>query len=110
MRFYYQNSMGDSGYFSEKDLVKAIYTAWNIEAELYLLKDGLNKIDWKSEESPFFGQSKIVFSPFDDNEFNSEILKEFGYKMEDKDDSREIVDIKTNKAVGYGWKEVIQLI
>lgn len=26
MRFFYENNLGDSGYFSEKDLVKAIYT------------------------------------------------------------------------------------
>lgn len=28
MKFYYENNLGDSGYFTEKDLVKAIYTAW----------------------------------------------------------------------------------
>ncbi|APQ78671.1 hypothetical protein [Clostridium botulinum] len=40
MEFYYENSMGDHGTFSENNLVKAIYTAWNVEAGLYL-KDGI---------------------------------------------------------------------
>lgn len=106
MRFYYQNGMGDSGYFSEDNLVKAIYTAWNIEAELYLLNKGIRKIDWKSKENPFTKQSKIVFSSMDGNEFNSDVLKEFGYKMEEG----EIIDIKTGNVVRYDWSEVKQLI
>lgn len=106
MRFYYQNNMGDSGYFSEDNLVKAIYTAWNIEAELYLLNKGLRKIDWDR----FTKQSKIVFSPMDGNEFNSDILKEFGYRMEDGEELREIIDIKTGKIIRYDWSEVKQLI
>ncbi|WP_279286572.1 hypothetical protein [Clostridium botulinum] len=40
MEFYYENSMGDHGTFSENNLVKAIYIAWNVEADLYL-KDGI---------------------------------------------------------------------
>ena len=44
MRFYYENGMGDSGYFSESKLIKAIYTAWNIEADLWLLNDGVKKL------------------------------------------------------------------
>ena len=44
MRFYYENNIGYSGYFSENDLVKAIYTAWNIEANLYLLNDNIKKL------------------------------------------------------------------
>jgi hypothetical protein len=107
MRFYYQNGMGDSGHFSEKDLVKAIYTAWNIEAELYLLNDGVKKVN--SHQS-FSGQCKIVFSPLDDNEFNSEVLKEFGYKMEDGEEFREIIEIKTGKVIRHDWSEVKQLV
>lgn len=107
MRFYYQNNMGDAGYFSEKDLVKAIYTAWNIEAELWLLNDGLKKINWGRRLT---SQAKVVFAPMEDNEFNSEILEEFGYKMEDGDKYREIIDIKTGQVVRYNWSEVKQLI
>jgi len=102
--------MGDSGYFSENDLIKAIYTAWNIEAELYLLNDGVKKIDWHSKESPFTKQSKIIFSSYDDNEFNSDVLKEFGYKMEDGKEERNIIDINTGKIVKYEWSEVKQLV
>jgi hypothetical protein len=107
MRFYYQNNIGDSGCFSEKNLVKAIYTAWNVEAELYLLNDDLKKID---SHKSLLEQAKIIFSPFDDNEFNSDVLKEFGYKMEDGKEEREIIEIKTGKIVKYDWSEVKQLI
>jgi hypothetical protein len=95
MKFYYENCMGDSGYFSEKDLVKAIYTAWNIEADLYLLN---NEIE------------KLIFAPYEENEFNSDILKEYGYKMEYLGKCREIIDIKTNQVVKYNWSEVKQLV
>jgi hypothetical protein len=107
MRFFYENYMGDSGYFSEKDLVKAIYTAWNIEADLYLLKDGIKKID---KYEPFREQAKLVFTPHDGNELNSQLLEEFGYKMEDGEEYREIVDIKTGKIIRYDWAEVKQLV
>lgn len=108
MRFYYQNNVGDSGYFSEKDLVKAIYTAWNIEAELYLLNEGIKKLD---THKPFFSkQTKLVFAPYEENEFNTEILEEFGYKMEDREPYREIIDIKTDRVVKYDWSEVKKLI
>lgn len=107
MKFYYQNGIGDSGYFSENNLVMAIYTAWNIEAELYLLNEGIKKIDFHQS---IFEQAKIIFSPMDDNEFNSDVLKEFGYKMEDGEKYREIIDIKTGKIVSYDWSEVKQLV
>jgi hypothetical protein len=109
MKFYYENCMGDSGVFTEKDLVKAIYTAWNIEACLYLVNPDVKKL-YKDDYKEFNKQTKIVFSPHDDNEFNSDILKEFGYRMEDGEHYREIIDIKTGKIVKYDWAEVEQLI
>jgi lysophospholipid acyltransferase (LPLAT)-like uncharacterized protein len=33
----------------------------------------------------------LILSPFDDNEFNSDLLEEFGYKMVDEDEYREIL-------------------
>lgn len=107
MRFFYENSLGDSGYFSEKDLVKAIYTAWNIEADLYLLNEGIKKLNPNELISK---QAKLVFAPMEDNELNSELLKEFGYRMEDGEKYREIIDIITGKIVKYDWDEIIQLI
>lgn len=50
MKFYYDNIMGDYGTFKENDIVKAIYTAWNIEADLYL-------------------DDELIFAPREDNEF-----------------------------------------
>lgn len=99
MKFYYQNYLGDTGYFVEKEIVKAIYTAWNIEAELFLLldeKDKNNKI--------------IIFSPNDDNELNSDLLKPFGLYMIDGEQEREIKRIKDNSIVKYDWSEVKKLI
>jgi hypothetical protein len=107
MRFYYNNGMGDEGYFSERNLVKAIYTAWNIEADLYLLNDGLKKI---SDFSLLYEESKLIFSPYEGNEFNSELLEEFGYKMVDGDEYREIIEVKTGKIIKYDWSEVRQLV
>lgn len=107
MKFYYENNLGDSGYFTEKDLVKAIYTAWNIEANLFLLKENVKKINWFS---PLSESAKLIFAPYEENDFNSELLEEFGYKMEDGDLYREIIEIKTGKIVRYDWSEVEQLI
>jgi len=107
MRYFYENNMGDSGYFSEGNLVKAIYTAWNIEATLYLLNEGVKKIDTQKR---FSEQLKVIFSPYDGNEFNSDVLKEFGYKMEDGEEEREIIDITTGKVVKYDWSDVKQLV
>jgi hypothetical protein len=95
MRFYYENSMGDEGTFEENDIVKAIYTAWNIEANLYLFVDG----NWQ-----------IIFDPWETNKYNSELLESYGYKMVDINTSREIIEIKTGKVVHYNWNEVKQLI
>lgn len=94
MKFYYENSVGDTGTFSSSNLVKAVYTAWNIEADLYLWKDN----DWQ-----------IIFCPMESNDFNSELLKEYGYKMIDGEKYREITEIKTGKIIRYDWSEVKQL-
>jgi len=97
MKFYYENNIGDSGYFIEDNLVKAIYASWNIESNLYLLDEEIN-------------QAKLVFAPYETNEFNSDILKEYGYKMIDREEEREIVDIKTGNIVRYDWDDVIDLV
>lgn len=93
--FYYENNLGDSGKFIEKDLIKAIYTAWNIEANLYLMIDGIEE---------------LVFCPLEDNEFNSQLLNDYGYYMVDGIKYREIVELKTNEVKVYEWEEVKQLV
>lgn len=95
MEFYYENSCGDKGVFTEKCLVKAIYTAWNIEADLYLWVDN----NWQ-----------IVFCPTEGNEFNCDLLENHGYEMIDGEIYREIIDIKTKEIIRYDWSEVKQLI
>jgi hypothetical protein len=98
--------MGDSGTFKEKDLVKAIYTAWNIEASLYLIKEEQGKIN----SDTLYIRNKLIFAPWEDNEFNSDLLKEFGYYMRDSEKERDIVEIKTDKIIKYDWSEVKQLV
>ena len=97
MNFYYENYVGDSGYFQEDNLIKGIYTSWNIEANLYILNEENN-------------QAKLIFAPYEDNEFNSDLLEEFGYKMIDEEEEREIVNIKTDDVVRYDWDNVIDLV
>ena len=96
MKFYYENYSGDSGYFQEDDLILAIFSGWNIEANLYILDEETN-------------QEKLIFAPYEDNEFNSDLLKEYGYRMEDGEEYREIVDIKTGDVVRYEWDDVLDL-
>lgn len=105
MKFYYQNNMGDNGTFKETDIVKAIYTAWNIEAELWLINDDVKKLNINN----LYNQVKLVFAPLEDNQFNSGLLKEFGYYMEDGEGYREIKDLKTHKVKRYDWSEVRML-
>lgn len=97
MKFYYANNVGDVGYFKEKSLTKAIHMAWNIEASLYIVH----------EDSKY---NELVFSPHDDNEFNNEMLDCYGYKIEDIDKWREIIEIKTGKIIKYNNGELKELI
>lgn len=101
MKFYYANGIGDEGYFDEDNLVKAIYTAWNIEADLYLLVDGEKEVS---------DLSRHILAPFEDDEYNSVELENFGYKMQDGEKYREIIEIKTGKVIKYDWSEGKQLI
>lgn len=108
MKFYYENNMGDSGFFSEKDIIKAIYTAWNIEANLYLVIDkNIKKI---KDITNVCSQLKLIFTPWENNEFNSDLLKEYGYYIVDGEHEGEIRKISTDKIVKYDWSEVKQLI
>ena len=98
--------MGDYGIFDEKDLIKAIYTAWNIEADLYLIKNDVKKINLKALAET----CELIFVPWESNGFNSYLLKKFGYYMEDGEEEREIKEINTGRVVKYDWSEVIQLV
>lgn len=95
MKFYYANNIGDSGMFKEKDLVKAIHMAWNIEADLYLLEKDNKK--------------RLIFSPFEDNDFNSELLQDYGYYVVDGKKYREIKEASSNKTIHYKWEDIIDL-
>jgi|GEM_PF-4143433 len=99
MKFYYENYFwGYKGTFEEEDLIKAIYSAWNIMASLYVVtEDDTIKYD-------------LIFDPADyDDELNSELLEPFGYEMVEIGGYREVRDIKTKEIKGYEWSEVIKL-
>jgi hypothetical protein len=95
MKFKYVNTVGGCGEFEEKDIVKAIYTAWNIEADLYSMEKD---------------QPQLLFAPLESNEFNSELLKQTGYYMEDEDKYRVIKVMRTHEIKMYAWDEVLQLV
>ena len=87
IRFYYENYCGDSGYFTmrKNDIPRAIMSAWNIEAELYIV---MERIDKYREEC------KLIFSPNEDNEINNGWLKEYGLYIKDGEEYRELHYIK----------------
>lgn len=84
IRFYYKNCMGDSGHFTDRrdNIVHAIYSAWNIEAYLYVAETC--KEDKRKETIT------MIFSPQEDNEVNNELLKPYGLYMVDGEKYREL--------------------
>ena len=58
------------------ELPKAIMSAWNIEAELSIVVEKIDKYKEKCQ---------LIFAPYEGNGVNNEYLKEFGLYI--KDDS-----------------------
>ncbi len=106
MRFYYENYSGDSGCFTLKktEIPKAIMSAWNIEADLYI-------IDKKFDEGIFKGR-KLIFAPHEDNEFNNEVLKEYGLYITDGEKYRELRYLEDDSLAEEPdtWSNVLDLI
>ena len=67
------------------DIPRAIMSAWNIEAELSIV---VEKIDKHREKC------QLIFAPYEDNEVNNEFLKEFGLYLKDGEKYRELHYIK----------------
>ena len=67
------------------DIPRAIMSAWNIEAELSVV---IEKIDKHREKC------QLIFAPHEDNEVNNELLKEFGLYLKDGEEYRELHYIK----------------
>jgi hypothetical protein len=88
-------------------LIKAIYTASNIEADLWLLNDGVKKLN---PNESVYNQGKLVFAPYESNGFNSDILKAYGYYVIDGKEEREIHKISDGSIVKYEYSEVKQLL
>ena len=91
LRFYYENNMGDSGFFTLKktEIVKAIQSAWNIEANLYVVTPGTNK------KNLVYNRMKPVLLPYEDNEISNDYLKEYGLYLIDGEEYRELRYIKS---------------
>ena len=86
MRFFYANEIGDSGYFTLKktEIIKAIMSAWNIEADLSIVT---NKIGGHQEKH------KLIFSPSECNDCNNDWLEEYGLYIKDGEKYRELHNI-----------------
>lgn len=93
MRFYYENNMGDSGFFTLKktEIIKAIQSAWNVEANLYTVPSGTNK------KNLLYRDMKAVLLPDDDNVVNNRNLIEFGLCLIDGEEYRELHYIKSGE-------------
>lgn len=99
MRFYYENFCGDNGYFTLKktEIVKAIQSAWNIEASLWVMNG-------KIKEPLFF--------PYEDNDVSNEYLKEYNLFIEDSSNGyRNLCYLDTGKiAIDYDdYSDVLKL-
>lgn len=95
IRFYYENCCGNSGYFTLKksEIPRAIMSAWNIEAHLYII----DSYTWDKKPKDL----TLVFSPIEDNEANNDFLKQFGLYMIDGKEYRELHYIKDDS---LAWK------
>lgn len=78
--------MGDSGFFTLKksEIVKAIQSAWNIEANLYIVQPGTTK------KNLVYNRMKPVLLPYEDNEMSNNYLKDFGLYLIDGEVYREL--------------------
>lgn len=87
MRFYYENYCGDFGHFTLKktEIPRAIMSAWNIETDLSIV---IEKIDKYKEKC------KLIFSPHEDNDVNNVWLEEYGLYLKDGEEYRELHYIK----------------
>jgi len=105
MRYYYENTNGDCGVFSEKDIIKAIYSAWNIEADLYVIPPRTTLKDIENRKVKL----DLIFAPWEDNEVNSELLEKYGYYECDNGDERSIFRISDDKLMYVEWSNVRRL-
>ncbi|MSA02232.1 hypothetical protein GKG47_09295 [Lactonifactor sp. BIOML-A3] len=105
MRFYYENISGDSGHFTLKktEIPKAIMSAWNIEAELYIVADKIDKCK---------KVIILIFAPYEGNEVNNEWLKDYGLYLKDGDGFRELHYIADDSLAWKpdNWEGILQLI
>ncbi|WP_394910525.1 hypothetical protein [uncultured Robinsoniella sp.] len=104
MRFYYINSLGDSGHFTLKkaEIPKAIMSAWNIEAELSVVIEKIDKYHEKCQ---------LIFSPADENDFNNELLNSFGLYIKDGESFKELHYLKDGSLAWEpdNWDGILQL-
>lgn len=67
------------------EIPKAIMSAWNIEAELSIVVEKIDKYKEKCQ---------LIFAPYEGNEVNNEWLKEFGLYLKNGEEYRELHYIK----------------
>ena len=87
------DSYGGYSEFKEDNIVKAIWNAWNYESELYIVD--------KNEK-------RLLFAPLESNEFNNNLLKDYGYRIIDGKKYRELVNCK-NEVEECEWEKCLDL-
>lgn len=86
--FYAQTNYGEYFNLQGFDLIEGLHEAWNYEANAY---DG----------------EKLIFYPFGDNEFNSELLKEYGLRVINDPNGKYRVfqNIETDEIYRPSWQD-----
>lgn len=70
----------------KEDIAEAIYYAWNYEFDVY---------DKASED--------LIFAPWEDNDYNSELLKPYGLRVVDHLKHRKLQSIITGEIYEANW-------
>ncbi|WP_339304399.1 hypothetical protein NST33_18085 [Paenibacillus sp. FSL L8-0435] len=78
---------GEYEVIPKEDLIEALYYAWNYECSVYTRDE-----------------RELIFSPMDDNEFNSDLLKEYGLSLINGEKLRNFQDIKTEEIFNPPWE------
>lgn len=84
MKFLYVNN-NKSDIFEESDIARAIASAKKVDADLYILKNNIQEpllTTIKKYNPCYQGTPVLIFDKQADDEYNSELLKEFGVYIE----------------------------
>jgi hypothetical protein len=108
MKFLYVNENG-SDIFEESDIAKAIASAKKVDADLFVLRNNIEEpllTTIKKHNPGYQGTPVLVFDKKEDDEYNSELLKEYGVYIED----RIVKDLRTKEVKSFTENEILKLV